>query len=217
MSSHSVREDDSLLSLADRTLFRVESWLNLAGGLLILGIMLLSVVNILGRKLFNIPVDGYIDWMMQAVPLMAVLGISYCQRLGGHIRMDFAVGKLNGRTLWAFEFAGTLLMLVITAALIYGTWDHAERSIRLGDSTVDINLPTWPSKIGFPIMFCLLALRLTIQLVAYWKAMTRGEVTPIAVPMIEDPTTQAMHEAEAVSGLDADEYEDEDQRDGTRS
>ncbi|TYO90735.1 TRAP transporter small permease subunit [Oceanicella actignis] len=202
MSSHSVLEDDSLLSRLDRALFRVESALNLAGGLLILAVMLLSVANILGRKLFDAPISGYIDWMIQAVPLMAVLGIGYCQRLGGHIRMDFVIGKLNGRAVWAFELLSTLLMLIITAALIYGTWDHAERAIRLGDSTVDINLPIWPTKLAFPIMFALLAVRLTLQLWAYWRALAAGELTPVAVPLIEDAAAQARHEAETVSGLE---------------
>ncbi len=205
MSSHSVLEDSSAVSRADRLLYRFESLLNLASGIFILTIMVLSVVNILGRKLFNMPVAGYIDWMMQAVPVMAILGIAYCQRLGGHIRMDFVVGRLHGRALWLFEFVGVLIMLVITGALIYGSWDHAERAIRLGDSTVDINLPTWPAKVLFPIMFCLLALRLVLQLWGYAKAIGHGGVSPVAVPLIEDAATQALNEAETVSGLDEEE------------
>ena len=202
MSASSVREDGSAVSLADRTLHHVETWLNLLGGLAILGVMLMSVANILGRKLFDLPVSGYIDWMSQMVPAMAFLGLAYTQRLGGHIRMDILVGRLKGRALWIAEFTGTLLMLLISAALVYGTWDHAARAIKLGDSTTDIHLPTWPAKALVTAMLILFCVRCLLQLWAYIRAIGSGEETPVAVPMIEDAATQAAHEAETVSGLE---------------
>lgn len=200
-SSHNVKTDGSRLSRLDQTLFRVEEFLNLASGLIILGVMFVAVGNIVGRYV-GFPVPGYIDWMEQSVPAIAILGISYCQRMGGHIRMDIVIGKLKGRWLWFAELLSTLLMLLITVALIYGSWDHAARAIRLGDSTVDINLPTWPAKILFPIVFTILALRLLIQLAAYYQAIRSGKNEPVAVPLIEDATTVARREAETVSGLE---------------
>jgi len=192
------------LSRLDQGLFKLEEFLNLFSGLIILGVMFIAVGNIVGRYL-GYPVPGYIDWMEQSVPAIAILGISYCQRLGGHIRMDILIGQLKGRWVWFAEFLSTLLMLLITAALIYGTWDHAARAIRLGDSTVDINLPTWPAKILFPIVFTILALRLVLQLAAYARAIREGRNDPVAVPLIEDAATIAKREAETVSGLEKGE------------
>ena len=198
-----VRTDDSLLSHLDQGLFKLESLLNLAAGLVTLLVMFIAVANIVGRY-FGYPVPGYIDYMEQAVPAIAILGIAYCQRLGGHIRMDIVVGKLKGRALWFAEFLGVLLMLAITAVLIYGSWDHAYRAISLGDSTVDINLPTWPTKILFPILFAILSVRLAIHVVAYFKAFRSGDTEPVAVPLIEDVAAQTKREAETVSGLEAE-------------
>lgn len=196
-----VRTDSSLLSRLDQNLFKIESLLNLAAGLITLGVMFVAVGNIVGRYL-GYPVPGYIDYMEQAVPAIAILGIAYCQRLGGHIRMDIVVGALKGKILWFAEFLGVLLMLMITAILIYGSWDHAYRAIRLGDSTVDINLPTWPTKILFPLLFAVLSVRLAIHVVAYFKAMRSGEEEPVGVPLIEDVAEQTKREAETVSGLE---------------
>ena len=205
MSSHNVREDRSAISWADRKLFRLEGWLNLAGGLLILAVMLLSVANILGRKFFNMPVPGFIDWLVQAVPLIAFLGIGYCQRLGGHIRMDLVVGKLRRRVLWMFELLSVMLIAALTILLIYGSWNHAERAISIGDSTIDINLPTWPVKLVVPIMLVLLLARLGLQIWGFWRAFANNDDLPVAVPMIEDAAAQAASEAETVSGLADDE------------
>ena len=221
MSAHSVREDDSTISRVDRALYKVESFLTLLAGIIALCVMLLAVANIVGRKVGDIandrgwawldanfgPVPGYIDWTEQAVPAIAILGLVATQRDGGHIRMDFVVGKMKGRALWLFELLSVIFMLFITAALIYGTWDHAARAIRNGDSTVDMNLPVWPAKIMFPIIFGLLFLRLIVQIWGYWRAFKSGEEYPVAVPIPEDPATQALNEALTVSGFDKDEAE----------
>ncbi len=221
MSSHSVLTDDSRLSRVDRALYAVESKLTLLAGIVALGVMLLAVANIVGRKIGDIandrgwawldanfgPVPGYIDWTEQAVPAIAILGLVATQRDGGHIRMDFVVGRIKSRALWLFELLSVILMLIITAALIYGTWDHASRAIRNGDSTVDINLPIWPAKVLFPVIFVMLALRLIVQIWAYWRALKNGGPSPIAVPIPEDAATQALNEALTVSGFDKEETE----------
>jgi len=198
-----VRIDNSLLSRIDQRLFKLESLLNLLAGLITLFVMFVAVANIVGRY-FGYPVPGYIDYMEQAVPAIAILGIAYCQRIGGHIRMDIVVGALKGRVLWFAEFLGVLFMLLITSVLIYGSWDHAFRAISLGDSTVDINLPTWPTKILFPILFAILAIRLVLHVIAYFKAFAEGTQDPVAVPLIEDVAEQTKREAETVSGLEGE-------------
>ncbi|WP_075997744.1 TRAP transporter small permease subunit [Salaquimonas pukyongi] len=205
MSAHSVHSDDSAVSRADRWLFRIEGWMALAGGVAILGAMILSVVNILGRKFLNWPVPGYVAIMSQIMPVMAFMGIAYCQRLGSHIRMDIVVGTLKGRVLWIAELAGIALMAVLTIALVYGSFDHAIRAFTLGDTTDDMNIPTWPVKMLVPVMFCFLLARFALQSWAYWLAIRSGEDEPVAVPLIEDAATQAMNEAETVSGQADDE------------
>lgn len=203
--SSSVNEDDSAVSRADRGLFRLESAFNLAGGIIILGVMLLSVANILGRKFFNIPVPGFIDWMVQAVPVIAFLGIAYCQRLGTHIRMDLVVSSLRGRAMWLFELLSVIFMAALVMVLIYGSWNHAQRAFNLGDSTIDIDLPTWPVKMLVPLMLVMLLARLILQIWAYGSALRSGTSSPVAVPLIEDAATQASREAETVSGLERED------------
>jgi len=117
MSAPPVIEDGSRLIRTDRAIFRLEQYLALTGGIVILALMLLAVAQIVGRKLFNAPIPGFIDWVEQFMTVFAFLGISYCQRLGGHIRMDIVVGLLRGRALWGAEFVSALVMLLLTLAL----------------------------------------------------------------------------------------------------
>ena len=202
MSDHAVREDASTLSRLDQALFRLERWLNLAAGVLVLFIVLFSVINIVGRGVFNRPFNAYFDLMGQSVPLIAFFGLAYCQRVGGHIRMDFLIGQIKGRLLWIIEAFLTLIMILTIAALSWGAYSHTLRAFTKGDSTEDINLPLWPIKGALFLMFMLLEARLLLQFVAYCRAVWTGEERPIAIPVIETAAEQAEREAASVSGME---------------
>ncbi len=201
----SVLADNSILSRIDRRLYRIESVLALVSGLAVFSLMILAVVSVSGRNFFNSPLSGYVDWIEQAMPLIAFMGISFTQRDGGHIRMDMLVGKLHGRLLWLAEFTTVFLMLLLMLLLIWGSFAHFQRSFDFGspmwsrDSSMDIALPLWPSKLLVPVAFSVLAIRLVLQLWAYGCAIIKKAVNPVAVPLIEDAATQAAHEADIVS------------------
>ncbi len=198
--AHTVLEDNSTLSRTDKVLFKLESILTLVGGTVILLLVLLATANVLGRWLFSLPISGYIDWVEQAMAFMAFLGIAYTQREGGHIRMDILVGHIHGRVLWVAEFFSTLLMLIVTLILVYGSYLHFYRAFNIGDSSLDINLPTWPAKLVVPVALSVLTLRLLLQLWGYARAIRKGGDTPVAVPLVEDAASAAAAEAKAVLG-----------------
>ncbi len=206
--SASVLSDHSVLSQLDRGLYRAERVLALVSGFAVLSLMVLAVYSVGGRNMFNAPLPGYVDWIEQAMPLIAFMGVSYTQRDGGHIRMDMLVGQLKGRALWSAELLTVSAMLVLMLLLVWGSWAHFERSFDFGspmwsrDSSMDIALPLWPAKILVPVAFSVLCLRLCLQVYAYAAALINGTREPVGVPLIEDVATQAAREAEHVSGND---------------
>ncbi|MGD9866118.1 MAG: TRAP transporter small permease subunit [Pseudodonghicola sp.] len=207
MAGHSpVLEDGSLLSRLDRRLLRLERFFGLLSGLAVFALMLLAVVSVGGRNLLNAPLPGYVDWIEQAMPLIAFMGISYVQRDGGHIRMDILIGQLRGRALWAAELVSVLLILLLMVALVWGSWAHFLRSFDLHaplwsrDSSIDIGLPVWPAKLLAPVAFSVLCLRLLLQAWGYGRALVLGLHNPVAVPLIQDTATQAAAEAEQLEG-----------------
>ena len=204
MSDSQIAEDNSLLSRLDRGLYRLETWLTVLAGVIILISVLASVINIVGRGMFNRPFNAYFDLIGQSVPLIAFLGIAYCQRLGGHIRMDLFVGKLRGRALWLFEWLTSILTFLLTLVLGYGAWLHTERALEIGDSTEDIGMPVWPIKAVIVLMFTLLGARLALQTWGFGRLVLNPSAPPIAVPIVETPEEQADREAKSVSGSKTD-------------
>lgn len=203
-----VLEDGSALSRLDRALYRIERVLGLVSGIAVFMLMVLAVISVSGRNLFNAPLPGYVDWIEQAMPLIAFMGISYTQRDGGHIRMDILVGALKGRALWAAEFATTAFILALMVLLVWGSWAHFQRSFDFAaplwsrDSSMDIALPLWPAKLLAPVAFSVLCLRLVLQLWGYGRAFALNLVEPVAVPLVQSAAEQAAAEADMVSGAD---------------
>ncbi len=204
-ATHTVLEDNTSLSRADRLFFKLESMLTLVGGIVIFLLVFLATTNVLGRWMFSLPISGYIDWVEQAMAFFAFLGIAYTQREGGHIRMDMLVSHIHGRLLWIVELLSTLIMLGVTLVLIYGSYLHFLRAFQIGDSSLDINLPTWPAKLVVPVALSVLALRFMLQIWAYLRAILSGSDHPVAVPMIEDAASVAASEAESVLGDDGNQ------------
>ncbi|MEI4232673.1 TRAP transporter small permease subunit [Roseovarius sp. D22-M7] len=204
----SVLSDDSVLSKLDRGLFRFERWLALLSGLAVFSLMLLAVVSVGGRNFFSQPLPGYVDWIEQIMPLIAFMGVSYTQRVGGHIRMDIFVGLFRGRALWLIELITTLLVLLLMLLLVWGSWAHFNRSFDWSapmwsrDSSMDIGLPIWPAKLLAPVAFAVLSLRLALQAWGFGRALIEGTERPVAVPLIENVADQAAREAAQLDGHD---------------
>ncbi|QFU08608.1 Tripartite ATP-independent periplasmic transporters, DctQ component [Rhodobacteraceae bacterium THAF1] len=198
----SVMEDDSLISRLDRRLSVLEKFFALISGIAVFGLMVLAVVSVTGRQFFNRPLPGYVDWIELSMPIIAFLGVSYVQRLGGHVRMDIVVGQLKGRALWLAELVTTICVLILIVLLIWGSWAHFDRSFDFGapnwsrDSTIDIGLPIWPAKLIVPVAFTVLALRLCLQIWGFGRAFIRNDDQPPAVPLILSAAEIAQMEAE---------------------
>ena len=207
-SSAAVLEDSSLLSRLDRALEPIERFMTLISGLAIFSLMFLAVWSVGGRKFFGAPLMGYVDYIEAAMPLIAIFGVSWVQRDGTHIRMDILVTQLKGRLLWLFELISVLLILLLIVALLWGAWAHFDRSFDCSrplcsrDSSIDVGIPTWPSKLVVPVAFAVLLARLVLQAVGFGRALVLGLEAPVAVPLTLSVEEQARLEAKLLEGHD---------------
>lgn len=201
----------ALLARVDGRLARLEDALNLLAAIAVFGVMVFGVVQILSRSLSSwlhglvpaIPpfaIHGYIDYVQFIAVLYAVLGMAYCQRLGGHIRMEIVVASLRGRPLWTAEALAVLVAVAVTVLLIIGTWDNFANAWSKGDSSMDVRLHLWPSKLVVPLALAVLLARLLVQLWAYLRLLADPARPEIAVPRHETAEQAAQREAEEALG-----------------
>jgi TRAP-type C4-dicarboxylate transport system permease small subunit len=201
MNGTDAREPPAVaLTKVNHWLSLLEDNLNLIAALAIFFLMFVGVVQILGRSIFGVAIYGYIDYMEQASVIFAFFGIAYCQRLGSHVRMDLILRGFSMRGLWAMEAVAASVALVVVTLLVYSSFLNFMRAYNLGDSTMDIKLPIWPSKLVVPCMLSVLWLRLVVQIWDYLRLARWPNAKPIAVPVIETAEEQARNEIEDALG-----------------
>ncbi len=188
-----------LLRRVDQVVSHAEDSLNLIAAFAIFFLMFVGVAQIVGRTVFDFAIYGYIDWIEQASVLFAFLGIAYAQRLGSHIGMDLTMGW-RPSIRWKVELFGVVVALGIISVLIYASFTNFLRAYSIGDSTMDIRLPTWPAKLMVPLALSLLWLRLSLQIWGYLRMIAHPDAEPIAIPRLVTIETQVQDEIAEVLG-----------------
>ena len=170
------------LSRFDAIFSRIESFFAFVAALAIFFVMMVGIAEVVLRTMFNYSIFGYLDVIELTMAVFAFLSAAYCQRFGTHIRMDLVVSLLKGRVQHIVECFAIAVALVAVAILIQATTDHFLRSYNLGDSTIDANLVTWPSKMMIPIGLSLLWLRLLLNFVGFLRLIVHPDAARVAVP-----------------------------------
>ena len=191
-----------LLRRLDAFVTHVENAFNTIAGGLIFALMVLGVVQIVMRTLFSAPILGYIDFVELSMVGFAVLAIAYVQRVGGHVRMELLIQKLHGRSLWFFEILGCCLAIFIVAVLIPYSFDHFQRAFQFGDSTIDLQLATWPAKLVVPVALSLLLIRLCIQFLGYVRLLANPTLPHVAIPELKRSEEVAAEQVRLASQTD---------------
>lgn len=187
------------LRMADRFLAVIENYMNLAAAVAIFFLMLVGVGQIVARSILGIAIYGYIDWIEQASPFMACLGIAYVQRLGNHIRMDLTI-NWGPKIRWPIELFGCVIAIIIVTILVDASFQNFLRAFTLGDSTMDIRLPVWPAKLVVPVALSFLWLRLVVQIVGYTRMVLDPTAVPVGVPRLETFEVQVESEIKEALG-----------------
>lgn len=193
----------------DDVVWRIERAFAFISSLFIFGLMVVGVVQIISRKIFNAPIFGYIDIVELSMTTFAFLAISYTERLGGHVRMELLVGNLRGRILWVLELVAVLIALFVVGVLIYYGWTHGVRAWDSGDTTIDAHYPWWPSKMMVPLAFTLLWLRLLLMAWGFVRLIIDPDQAPKGVPVTTDVRRQAELEAEEAAKTERQDGQEE--------
>lgn len=171
------------LDRLDRGLQVIELVTAIVAGVVIFGVMWVGVAEIFLRKAFNSPLYGQLDLIEQTMALYTLLPISYCYRKAGHIRVDILAGRFTGRAKWIAELGASIAAFGLIVALLPGVLHFFENAYYIGDSTINTQWPTWPSKLMPVIGFSILAVRIALELWAYVRLVADPLAEPIAVPI----------------------------------
>lgn len=154
-------DDDSVVKPESKGLARqldkVVTWWALSGGFVFVALVLMSIVSIVGRKLFSAPVDGDMELLMMGAAVGSAAFLPACEMHDHHIKVDALTTWMSVRARAALDaLAHALLML----AAIVITWRTALYTLESHDNTevsALLLIPLWQPVILLVPSFALLA------------------------------------------------------------
>ena len=133
-------------------------WMALAGGLVLVGILVLVVVSVVGRKLFAVPVPGDVELTSVTAAVASAWFFPWCFAVSGDVKVDFFTNRWSRRSIATLEAVGALLVTVLAATIAWRTSVAAVSIHEFGEISAILGVPTWISYAGMVPGFALLAL-----------------------------------------------------------
>lgn len=128
------------------------------GGLVFVAIVLMSIVSIVGRKLWAVPIPGDVEMLQMAAAFASASFFAYCHLNGGDVKVDFFTAKASAATVHRLEALGSLLVGVFGALITWRATVGALAIREAGETSLILGLPVWISQILMVPGFLLLAL-----------------------------------------------------------
>lgn len=140
-----------------RAVLRIAQGFALAGGGLMVLLMLMSVVSIAGRWLLARPLPGDYE-IAQLVTAVAVAAfLPYCALRSGHVLVDFLTARAGRRLKGVLDAVGNLAIAAIGALIAwrmaFGLADLRDS----GETTMVLGIPQWMAYVPMVASFALLA------------------------------------------------------------
>lgn len=141
-----------------RMLFAVATGFAYTGGLIFLALVIMSVVSIVGRKLFSAPVPGDVEVLQMAAAFASASFFAYCHLMQGDVKVDFFTAHMATHRRSILDSIGSLLVGLLGLLLAWRTGAGAISLKEAGESSAILEIPVWLAQALMVPSFMLLAL-----------------------------------------------------------
>lgn len=156
----------------------------------ILVAVLISAINAIIRKLFDISSNSWLELQWVLFGVVFLLCSPWTLHDNEHIRIDIVTSYFSKKTRdWIDVFGHVFFLIPFTIVMIITSIPFAERSYAINEQSLNAGgLPQWPAKLLVPIGFIVLLLQGISELIKR-IAIIRGD--------IDDPHARAGHHSAA--------------------
>lgn len=124
---------------------RLSSTLAVAGGLVALLVAMLATGSVLGRWLFNAPIEGDFEFVKMGAAITVFMYLPYTQWRRGNIVVDSFTGWMSPRTRRIVDAFWDLVYAAFAGFLTWTLFYGASDAIRSGETTMQRQIAIWPS------------------------------------------------------------------------
>jgi TRAP-type C4-dicarboxylate transport system permease small subunit len=165
----------------DRAVRQAALW---GGGAMLLGLMVLTVMDVTLRYCFNAPLYGARDVAKLMLLVMVALSVAYSARTGGQVVIAFFSRRMGPRLATASEAGARLAAIVMLAILARQLWVSGKTAAMFGETSLALQIPYGPFYWVLALGMLLYALVLVLELLL----IAQGRVGDLGRPPDDRPT-----------------------------
>ncbi len=157
-----------------RLLLTLARLMAIVGGLVFVGLVLMSLVSIIGRKTMGFVVPGDVEVLQMLAACASASFFPYCHLLHGDIKVDFFTHNMKQKTLWIIDAFGSLLVGLFGALIAWRSWAGAMMVRESGETSMILAWPVWIPQAFMVPGFALLAVAGIYMFVHQLRMAARG-------------------------------------------
>jgi TRAP-type mannitol/chloroaromatic compound transport system permease small subunit len=129
----------------------------IAGGLVFVALVVMSLASIVGRKLFAWPVPGDVELLQMCAAFASSAFFAYCHLVRGDVKVDFFTHNLAPRKVAGLDAMGSLLVGLFGLLVAWRTAAGALAVKEVGETSAVLGWPVWIAQMLMVPGFVLLA------------------------------------------------------------
>lgn len=126
-----------------RLLFRLSAFCAIAGAAFALLIGAMTTWSVIGRAMFQAPLQGDVEMVQMGIALSLSLCLPWCQWRGAHIFVDFFTQSASQKSISRLDALGSVLLALMYAVLSWRSAAGAAVAYESFEATMILGLPMW--------------------------------------------------------------------------
>ena len=132
-----VNENAGIIGRSVAVVRFVNRWLHLLAGLILVLVMLVTMIDVVGRSFFDSPFRGTIELTEMAMVVIVYLGLGYAAHEGDHISVDLIDAQVGPRMRLALAVFTGIFGAGVIGMLTWNLYRFADR-LDLGGYTTGV-------------------------------------------------------------------------------
>lgn len=126
------------------TIKRINYYVQYVAGFTLIGLMCLTVADVILRRFFNDPIGGSYELTCVLLTFIVFFGVGYAQDFKEHVVIDFVYDLLPRKGRRIVSYISTILYLAVVILIIVVVFNYGIKLIDTHATTAILKIPHWP-------------------------------------------------------------------------
>ncbi len=153
----------------------VITWWAIAGGMVFVALVIMSIISIVGRKLFSHPIEGDMELLMMGAAIGSAAFLPVCELDDHHIKVDALTTWMSERGRAALDTLAHALLAAASALITWRSALYVEECYENMEVSTLLLVPIWQPVLLLVPSFVLLTLAALYRAFVSLNTATGGQ------------------------------------------